>query len=881
MAGGMHASALGSGLAPEWKEETEDNALGIEAVHSVDPDSIEVTALSDELSKAAADILKERMAQSKPMNATKFQCRTEQDDEGSHKLRRKDSKADWSPLAKLAFRFLPVFSWAPQLSRKIVQADFIAGVTVGVMVIPQSMSYAAIAGLPYIYGMYSACIPTLIYTFFGQSRQLAVGPVAMVSLLVEAGLRGQLSEEDCPEWYALVDTELSQADVCPEQYASLACLTAATVGVMMIVGSLLKLGFLVSFLGHPVTSGFTSGAAIIIGLSQLKYILGYEIPKSQFVHITVSNILKQIGETQGMPLFLGLLWLFFLMGLKQFTRRYKKFAILGALGPLISCALGIFIVWLAKPLREELHVKYIGDIPSGLMPFIAGSWRFSDVPRVLPTAMSSCLIGYMESIAIGKNLAAKHGYEIDAGQEMLALGLSNLCGSVLSCYPVTGSFSRSAVNNSTGALSQLSGFITSVVMFCTLMFLTPLFYYLPKFALAAIVLNSVLALVAYDEAIKLYKVKKADFLLWIVAFLGTLFLGVLMGIAVAVGLSLIIVIYQSARPQISILWRIPGTTIYRNMKQEGSGTFVPNVFVCRIGSSMYFANAAYVKDMVLTYVSDLEEVNKTRYVVIEMTAVVTIDSTAVHVLEDIVRGLRSREIHTAFCMVGNRVDKTMRRAKLKEVIGEQWFFPTVHDAVLYCLKHKTAKRRRQIEKESSFEGLDIDAIQLQQVNEVGISNDTDPFNTVVFITLTKEVAMIIGEIVTVFKKNRIKIVRAEVCPLDDDEGTKHTYFLKNFRTGQKLTADQIHNIKDDIDKVIKKAHRGESQSMAEFMAATGLEKSSVSFAAVTSALSGRWDSDGVEDGKSPGRASNGNGRADVALGAGTTTRCGGSVCAMQ
>merc|ERR1711871_1148189 len=189
--------------------------------------------------------------------------------------------------------------------------------------------------------------------------------------------------------------------------------------------------------------------------------------------------------------------------------------------------------------------------------------------------------------------------------------MANLVGSMFSCYPVTGSFSRSAVANATGALSQLAGLVTGALMFCVLMFLTPMFYYLPKFVLAAIVINSVIALVAFGEAARLWRVKKSDFLLWMVAFLGTLFLGVTFGVGIAVALSLCIVVYESVRPQITILWRIPGTTIYRNVKQESSGSFVPNVFIARIGSSMYFANASFIKDMLLTYTDDLSEVNKT------------------------------------------------------------------------------------------------------------------------------------------------------------------------------------------------------------------------------------------------------------------------------
>jgi len=201
----------------------------------------------------------------------------------------------------------------------------------------------------------------------------------------------------------------------------------------------LKLGFLVSFLGHPVTSGFTSGAAIIIGLSQLKYILGYDIAKSQYIYETLGYIAMDLDKTQPMSVLLGVIFFIYLIGNKNLSRNYKKLKWLGPLGPLISCAAGTILIMALPQLYEEFHVKYVGEVPEGLMPMSVGSWKLSQIPRVLPTALSSCLIGYMESIAIGKNLASKHGYEIEAGQEMFALGISNLVGSIFSCYPVTGS----------------------------------------------------------------------------------------------------------------------------------------------------------------------------------------------------------------------------------------------------------------------------------------------------------------------------------------------------------------------------------------------------------------------------------------------------------
>lgn len=643
----------------------------------------------------------------------------------------------------------------------------------------------------------------------------------MVSLLIEAGLNGSLGPECNVAGKA-------QYEVCTSEYVGLACLAAALVGVMQVAASILKLGFLVTFLGHPVISGFTSGAAIIIGLSQLKYMLGYDIPKSQYIYDTIINVAMNIQETKPMPLLLGVLWLAYLISNKQIAARYRRLKMLAPMGPLISCVAGTVLIWAWPDMSEKYHVKYVGEIPSGLFPISIGSWQLDKIPTVVGTAMSACLIGYMESIAIGKNLAATNGYEIEAGQEMLALGISNVVGAAFSCYPVTGSFSRSAVNNSTGAQTQLSGVITAIVMLCTLLFLTPLFYYLPKFALAAIVMNSVIPLVALGEAKHLFHVKKHDFLLWVTAFLGTLFLGVLMGIMVAVGLSLIIVIYESARPQITILWRIPGTSIYRNMKQESSGTFIQNVFIARIGSSLYFANASFVKDILLAHVSDLDIVNKTEYIVLEMTPVISVDSSACHVIKDVVNDFRMRNMQVAFAMVGNRVDKTLRKAGLKKFIGDQWFFPTVEEAVQYCVKHQHARRVQDERSSRAASGMlteeeklgtagpiDISTIQVHTGNEIGFSNDLHSSCTMVFISLVKDVPMIMSEIANVFKKNQVSIIRAQIDPSNDESGAKHIYFVRSIRTDNKLTVLEISRIREDLEVVLRRHQLINSKASGE------------------------------------------------------------------
>jgi sulfate transporter 4 len=643
---------------------------------------------------------------------------------------------------------LPPFEWGPLTTRQTLKADVIAGLTVGVMLIPQSMSYANIAGLQYKYGLYTSVVPIITYALLGTSRQLGVGPVAMVSLLVEVGLKGALTEAECPEYYAQSETDLPkedwllQSELCPDQYAQLAFLTSFLVGIFQIAAGIFRLGFLVSFLAHPVISGFTSAAAIIIGLSQLQYFMGFKIPKSQYVYETFIHLGAGISQTKYEQLLLGLTWWFMLWASRKLSIKYKKrLGWLKPSAPLITCILAIIVggnlelfngCGFQNGATEHIFSKcdpdaknklVVGTIPSGLASM--GSIHLLDMSRlsvVLSSAISCAIIGFMESIAISKALAAKHKYEIDAGQELKALGVANLLGSFTSAYPVTGSFSRSAVNNQTGAQTQLAGMVTGLLLLITLVALTPIFYFLPKYALAAIVIASVTNLIDYNEAIHLWKIKKPDFLLWCVAFFGTLFLGVQIGLLLAIGVSLALVIVESVRPQMTVLWKLPNTSIWRNIKQESSGHFVPGVMVVRVGSSMYFANVAYIRDYISKMIGEFSEAanygddtsvhggasapgpkagggaaltsrmrvtpEPIKYIVMEMTPVTSVDSTALHMLEDMHRDLKERGIRLALSTVGDRVEDTLIRSGLIEKMGEQWIFPTVHVAVQHCIRHK-------------------------------------------------------------------------------------------------------------------------------------------------------------------------------------------------
>mmetsp|Transcript_12210 Transcript_12210/g.16498 ORF Transcript_12210/g.16498 Transcript_12210/m.16498 type:complete len:1028 (+) Transcript_12210:22-3105(+) len=621
----------------------------------------------------------------------------------------------------------PPLSWFPELSKAVAKSDTVAGLTVGVMAIPQSMSYASIANLPLEYGLYAASFSALVYGFVGGSGQLAVGPVALVSLLVEEGLRTALTKDECPEYFddeenrRFLATE-TLATECPDEYARLVHICMFVVGIILITASLFRLGFLINFLGHPVISGFTSAAAIIIGLSQVKSWMSVSVPKSQYTHSTVGDLLGKLfrGEARGIPFVFGLLSWAALWGVRKAAIKYpRRCGFLKPLGPLIVCGCALVLIIITGDELRDYGVEVVGLIPRGLPKPTIGLvlHRLSDdIMRVLPTALSVSLIGFMESYAIASTLAAKHGQTLSSTRELRAVGLANLIGSAFAGYPVAGSFSRSAVSNATGALTQFGTIVTGIVLMLTLLIMPSFVRKLPRFVLASVVIASVVNLIAIDEAKRLWKVRRPDFFLWVLAFLGTLFLGVLNGLAIAVIVSILLVIAESVRPQITVLWKLPGTAIYRNVQQgETNGQFVDGVLVIRIGASMYFANVSYIKETLLALAkkfdkavcihqfsngqttnackmapSQHESLGAVRYVVIEMTPVMTLDSTAIHMLEDLVKDFRRRGVQVCFASCTQRVEDTLRKADIFHHLGYEWFHSHVNSAVEFCVRHRAA-----------------------------------------------------------------------------------------------------------------------------------------------------------------------------------------------
>ena len=549
-------------------------------------------------------------------------------------------------------RFASLLPLADQLQvyqRNDLYGDLSAGLTVGVMLIPQGMAYALIAGMPPIYGLYASLVPLVVYALFGTSRQLAVGPVAMVSLLVAAAV-GPLAGGDS------------------SAYIGFALLLSLMVGVLQLGLGLARFGFLVNFLSHPVLAGFTSAAAFIIGLSQLKHLLGVPIERSHYVHEILIAAVQQIGDVHGLTLSIGFASVALLVALRRWLP-----TIPGALAAVALSTAGVWAFDLAA-----MGVNIVGSVPSGLpspsMPPLNGN----AAQALVPSALAIGLVGFMESIAVAKVYASRHQYEVDANKELVGLGLANIAGAFFSAYPTTGGFSRTAVNDQAGARTNLAAIFSAIIIALTLLFLTPLFYFLPNAVLAAIVMVAVFGLIDLDEAKHLWKTARKDFGLMVLTFLATLSLGIETGILVGVVVSLIVVIYETSTPHTAVMGRLPGTETYRNLTRNPEALTDACTVIVRMDASLYFANVNAFKEMV-TRVDAAND--RLEAMVIDMYPVNTLDSTGAHGLADAIKNLRQHGVDVYLSGVKGPVMDVLRATGIAHAIGNDHFFHEVHDAV--------------------------------------------------------------------------------------------------------------------------------------------------------------------------------------------------------
>ncbi|KAI3731066.1 hypothetical protein L1987_62249 [Smallanthus sonchifolius] len=572
---------------------------------------------------------------------------------------------DWIEMCIPCSRWIRTYNW-----REYLQPDLVSGVTVGIMLVPQSMSYAKLAGLQPIYGLYTGLVPIFMYAIFGSSRQLAVGPVALVSLLVS--------------------NVLGNVDSSGELYTELAILLSLMVGILECTMGLLRLGWLIRFISHSVISGFTTASAIVIALSQAKYFLGYSVERSSEIIPLVTSIISGADEFSWPPFMMGSTILAIMLIMKHLGKTRKSLRFFRAAGPLTAVVLGTTFVKIFHP----SSISLVGNIPQGLPSFSIPK-EFGHVKSLIPTTFLITGVAILESVGIAKALAAKNGYELDSNQELFGLGVANIVGSFFSSYPATGSFSRSAVNHESGAKTGLSGIIMGIIICCALLFMTPLFEYIPQCALASIVVSAVIGLVDYEEAMFLWRVDKKDFFLWTVTFATTLFFGIEIGVLVGVGFSLAFVIHESANPHVAVLGRLPGTTVYRNTQQYPEAYTYNGIVIVRIDAPLYFANTSFIKDRLREYEIAVDqctsrrgpEVERICFVILEMAPVTYVDSSAVQALKELYQEYKSRNIQIAIANPNRDVFLTLSKSGFIDLVGKEWCFVRVHDAVQVCLQY--------------------------------------------------------------------------------------------------------------------------------------------------------------------------------------------------
>ena len=550
-------------------------------------------------------------------------------------------------------RFFPIYQWLPNYNKSWLKGDLNAGLTVGIMLIPQGMAYASIAGLPPVYGLYASILPLLIYAVLGTSRQLAVGPVAMVSLLTAASLS-------------------AIPGLTPEQYIQYAIGLALLVGLIQFTLGIFRLGFLVNFLSHPVVSGFTSGAAIIIGLSQLKHILGIQIKGSEHIHELALQIAEKMHEVNGMAVIIGLIGI----GLIFAIRKWKK----TLPGQLIAVLFGIAAVSIFHLDEGPQGIKIIKDIPNNLPAFslLIPDWMV--LKSLLPMAVTIALVSFMESIAVAKSIESKHkDYKVMANQELIALGAANVLGSFFQSYPVTGGFSRTAVNDQAGANTPLASIISAALVFLTLLFLTPYFYNLPHAILAAVIIVAVIGLINYQEAIHLWHSNKMDFWMLMLTFIFTLVFGVEMGIGVGVFLSLALVLFSTTYPHTAVLAKVPGSHFYRNVERFKDLEVNENLLIYRFDAQLFFANINHFKDKLYEY--ETEKHGHLKLLIIDGESINNIDSTSVNTLDEIVHDFNARGVEVCFTGVKGPVRDKLAQSGFTDRVGCDHFFMSIQEAV--------------------------------------------------------------------------------------------------------------------------------------------------------------------------------------------------------
>ena len=559
------------------------------------------------------------------------------------------------------FRYLPILEWSRQYNRTSLTNDMMAAVIVTIMLVPQSLAYALLAGLPPEAGIYASIVPIVLYAIFGSSRVLAVGPVAVVSLLTASAV-GQVAETGTAG------------------YAIAALTLAALSGGFLVLLGLLRLGFLANFLSHPVIAGFITASGILIAMSQLKHILGVSAHGHTLPEM-VQSIVEHLHQSNLITLGIGvsaIVFLFWVRGnLKPLLNRMNLGPLLTDLltkaGPVFAVVATTLSVW-GFDLAQD-GVRIVGDVPQSLPPFTMPGFDLDLLQQLMVPAILISIIGFVESVSVAQTLAAKKRQHIDPNQELIGLGAANLGAAFTGGFPVTGGFSRSVVNFDAGAETPAAGVFTAIGLAIAAVALTPLVYYLPNATLAATIIVAVMSLVDFSILKKTWTYSRSDFIAVAATIILTLGFGVEVGVAAGVGISIILHLYKTSVPHVAEVGLVPGTQHFRNIHRYDVETD-PALLTLRVDESLYFVNARFLEDLVKHRVVDGGGVKN---VILMFSAVNEVDFSALESLEAINERLKSLNVGFHLSEVkGPVMDRLSRSRLIDEMNGK--IFMSQYDA---------------------------------------------------------------------------------------------------------------------------------------------------------------------------------------------------------
>ena len=557
--------------------------------------------------------------------------------------------------------YLPILQWAPGYQRHQASSDLVAAVIVTVMLIPQSLAYALLAGLPAQVGLYASILPLLLYALFGTSRTLSVGPVAVASLMTAAAL-APLAEAGSAE------------------YLAGAVVLAVLSGLMLTVMGVLRLGFLANFLSHPVISGFITASGLVIAASQLKHLFGVQAAGHNLFEI-LGSLWATLPETHGITLALGLATLLFLIVARKFLQpalmrlglAARSADLMAKTAPILAVVLTTLVAWWGQ--LGERGVRLVGEVPSGLPALTLPSLDPGLWSQLAVSALLISLVGFVESVSVGQTLAAKRRQRIDPDQELIGLGMANLGSGLSGGMPVTGGFSRSVVNFDAGAQTPAAGAYAAVGIALATLFLTPAIAFLPQATLAATIIVAVSTLIDFPALARTWRYSKTDFGAMLATIALTLVHSVEAGIIAGVALSIGLFLYRTSRPHCAVVGRVPGTEHFRNVLRH-EVELCPKVTFLRVDESLYFANARFLEETVMDLVTRQPEL---RHLVLVCPAVNQIDASALESLEAINERLHDAGVRLHLSDVKGPVMDRLTGTEFLANLGGQVFL-SAHEA---------------------------------------------------------------------------------------------------------------------------------------------------------------------------------------------------------